>query len=376
MRHQFFRSKGFWIVVFVLLTATTASYPIWMTWGAGNPLLAQRAPQSSHAGELATATVPATKNSPHTVELGTAVRLDPLTTEAEYRDTLLSHFTSVTPENALDFRYSEPRPGGYDFAAADAIVNFAHDHNLSIFGNGLVWFQAVPDWLKNGNYTRAQVIAILRSHIFTVVSRYRGRIDSWEVVDEALTPDGSALRDSFWLQTIGPDYIAMAFQWAHEADPDAALYYNEYGIEMPGPKFDALYALLKSLIKQHVPISGVGFQMHEDLTFGKPTMKGVAINFSRISALGLKIRITEMDVGSVMGSNLQEKLTEQANRYGTMATLCMLTKACVAFTVWGLTDKYTWIDAFYHRQDMPLLFDSNYKPKPAFYAVRSALKTP
>ena len=380
MHHQFFRSKGFWIAVCVVLTATVAFYPVWMTWGPKNAVSAPRTSQPHNAGEQATATVSATagttKNLPRTVELGTAVRVSPLLAEAPYQDTLLSHFTSVTPENALDFNYTEPRPGVYVLTAPDTIVAFAHTHNLSVFGNGLVWFQAVPNWLKNGGYTRAQVIAILRSHIFTVVSHYRGLITSWDVVDEALSSDGSGLRDSFWLQAIGPDYIAMAFQWAHEADPDASLYYNEYGIETPGKKFDALYALVTSFIKQGVPISGVGFQMHEDLAFGRPSIKGVATNFARISALGLKVRITEMDVRSVMGSNLQAKLAEQASLYGAMATLCMQTRACVAFTVWGLTDKYTWIDALLHRQDNPLLFDTNYRPKPAFYAVRDALKTP
>lgn len=384
--------KWLWLVAVLVVLVSAGTYPLWTTWITGitqatntSATTPQRHPLaadsrgSAAASSLATAQAIAQtqKKRPYRVELGTAVQLDVLTSETPYRDTLTSHFTSITPENALDFRWTEPGPGVYDFKAADDLVDFAVAHNMTVFGNGLVWYQAVPDWLKNGQYTRSQVIAILHDHIYTVMSRYRGRIDSWEVVNEALSNDGSALRDNFWLQKIGPDYIAMAFRWAREADPDATLYYNDYGAEMPGPKFEALYNLVTGLKKEGTPISGVGFQMHVNLSYLKPTMQGVSANFVRINSLGLKIRITEMDVRGLTGNGAtQQQLDEQANLYGSMATLCMHTKACVALTVWGVTDKYTWIDALFHTEDRPLLFDRSYRPKPAFYAVRYALKTP
>jgi endo-1,4-beta-xylanase len=303
--------------------------------------------------------------------LGAAVDSNHLLHDSQYRATLQSNFSLVVPENELKFEATEPEQGAFDFSRGDALINFAHEHGMWVRGHTLVWGEHLPTWLTAGQFTRDQVIDILRIHIQTVVRHYRGNLISWDVVNEPF--DGNYLRDTFWMHTIGPDYIAMAFKWAHEADPDAKLFLNDFGDDEIGPKFDAIYHLVTTLRSQGVPINGVGMEMH--IGFGAPAdPHAVSMNMSRLKAAGLEVAVTEIDVQtSKLPGTMDDKLREQATIYGAMATACRQAGNCHAFVSWGVTDRLTWLTHIVGPHEAPLLFDENYQPKPAFFAVKDAL---
>ena len=200
----------------------------------------------------------------------------------------------VTPEVSMKFDATKPERGYYDFTEGDILVAFAKAHNMQVRGHNLVWYMALPSWLTTGHFTRDELISILHDHIFAEVSHYRGQVNIWDVVNEAINNDGS-LRDSIWSRGIGHDYLDLAFRWAHEANPQARLFYNDYGGEGLGQKSNAIYNLVAGMIKRGVPINGVGLQMHVSLD-GYPPPQDVLSNMKRLAALGLEVQITEMDV--------------------------------------------------------------------------------
>ncbi len=311
----------------------------------------------------------------HGIAIGTAVNIQALQSGPEYQDTLSREFNIVTPENAMKFANIHPNPGVYDFHDADTIVAFAHAHGMQVRGHTLVWYRVVPAWVENGHYTRNELKAILKDHIMTVVSHYRGQVNIWDVVNEAIASDGT-LRNTLWLRGIGPDYIDLAFRWAHEANPQAQLFYNDFAAEGLGRKSDAVYALVKGMLQRGVPISGVGLQMH--LSLNKvPAMRDVLANMNRLAALGLQVHITEMDV-EIQGASgtLEEKLTRQAIIYRDMLEVCLSAPNCNAFVMWGFTDRYSWIPLSTGHADSPLIFDEEYRPKPAYAALISELHNP
>ncbi|HZS75573.1 MAG TPA: endo-1,4-beta-xylanase [Ktedonobacteraceae bacterium] len=304
--------------------------------------------------------------------IGTTVNMDALQDEAQYSRTLATEFNMVTPEVVMKFDATEPQSDVFNFAEGDRLLSYAQAHGMQVRGHNLVWYTALPDWLTKGKFSRDQLIAILREHILTEVSHYRGQVNIWDVVNEALNDDGT-LRNSIWLQGIGSDYLAMAFRWAHQANPQARLFYNDYGGEGLGPKSDAIYALVKNLLQQGVPINGVGLQMHVSID-SYPRPQDVLANMRRLEALGLEVQITEMDV-KIQGDTrpMQEKLKIQAGVYQDMLSVCLVEKRCTAFVMWGFTDLHSWIPAFTHHADAPLIFDVDYHPKPAFYALINVL---
>ncbi len=307
------------------------------------------------------------------IAIGAAMNMDAYNSDPRYGQVLGSQFDMVTPENVMKWNAVHPAPHTYTFAQADELVAFAQAHHMQIRGHNLVWYQALPSWLTSGTYTRAQLMAILKDHIFTVVSHFRKTVNIWDVVNEAVADDGS-LRQSIWLKDIGPDYIDWAFRWAHEANPQAHLFYNDYGGEGLGVKSDAIYTLVKGMLQHGVPIYGVGLQMHTSIV-SPPVMQQVIENMQRLAALGLKVQITEMDV-KVQGDPrpMAQRLQAQAQVYRSMLTACLTVKACEAFVMWGFTDRYSWIPAATGHADAPLIFDTQYRPKPAYYALLQILK--
>jgi endo-1,4-beta-xylanase len=307
--------------------------------------------------------------------IGTALDFAALQNEPPYRQALAEQFNMVTAEDSMKFDHTEPQPGVYTFAQGDAIVAFAHAHGITVRGHNLVWYRALPAWVANGTFTRDQLINILRDHIMTEVSHYRGQVNIWDVVNEAIDDNGN-LRDSIWLRVIGPDYIDMAFRWAHEANPQALLFYNDYGGEGLSHKSDAIYALVQGLVARGVPINGVGLQMHVALN-RYPSSRDLLANMQRLAALGLQVQITEMDV-SMQGDPrpMQQKLQAQASIYSQALSTCLSFAPCTAFVMWGFTDAYSWIPAATGHPDYPLIFDASYHPKPAYYALLGVLRTP
>lgn len=306
--------------------------------------------------------------------IGTAVDVDALRDEPLYRTTLAREFNSVTPENAMKFRNLSRAPNQYDFSDADTMVDFALANDMQIRGHTLVWHQALPDWLTSGNFSKDDIQTILIRHIHTLVGRYQDKIAIWDVVNEAVNYDGH-LRDSLWLEALGKNYIEMAFRAAHEADPQAKLFYSDYDGEALNTKSNAIYTLMKELLERDTPIDGVAFHLHIRLD-DIPNWDDVQSNIQRLQALGLEVQMSEVDVRTQdVNLLVAEKIVQQADVYGAAAHVCLGTTACTSFSTWGFTDLHTWINGLTGTPDLPLLFDADYQPKPAYQAVSDALRT-
>ncbi len=307
-----------------------------------------------------------------------------------------AQFNTISPENVLKWESIHPQPGQYDFGAADRYVEFGRKNGMFIVGHTLVWHSQTPEWVfqdDQGNpVDRKTLLARLHDHISTVVGRYKGRIGGWDVVNEALNEDGS-LRESRWQKIIGDDYLLQAYQFAHEADPQAELYYNDYSLENK-PKRDGAIALIKKLQAQGVHIAGVGLQGHYKLDWPDTTQEDETIE--AFCPLGVKVMITELDIDVLppatgsqtaevsMNFALQSKLNPYTNglpdevqqqlarRYANLFAVYVRHRDCVSrVTFWGVSDKDSWLNRWpvKDRTAYPLLFNRAGNPKTAFNAV-------
>ncbi|MEY9868460.1 endo-1,4-beta-xylanase [Peribacillus sp. B2I2] len=305
--------------------------------------------------------------------IGTSIASLPFLKDKEYRSVISREFNVVTIENDLKFARVHPQKETYNFLIPDLMVEYGIENNISIRGHTLVWHNQIPDWITQVQYSKDELKSILKSHIQTVVKRYKGKIYAWDVVNEAIDNDGN-LRRNIWMNVIGPEYIELAFRWAHEADPNAQLYYNDYGNESINSKSDATYKLMKKLKANGVPIDGVGFQFHTSINT-KHNYTEIKNNFSRFNKLGLKTEITELDV-KVQNSplSMERKLEEQAKVYSNLLEVCLKAEKCNTFITWGVTDKYTWIPMYTGNEDYPLLFTDDYKKKPSYDVIYNKLQ--
>ncbi len=320
--------------------------------------------------------------SKHKIFVGTAVE-PRFFEEPEYRQILGDEFSVIEPENGMKFASIHPRPdtgpNPYDFVGPDALVAFAKSHKIKVRGHTLVWHSQQPRWVTNGSLTPVELSSILRKHIQTVVGRYRKSIYAWDVVNEAFNDNGS-LRSTVWFdhpgigfEHQGTAYIEQAFRWAREADPRAKLFYNDYSAETIDPKSDAIFAMAQDFKKRHVPLDGIGLQMHCDLSFSRPeVLRSFEANMQRIADLGLDIHITELDIR--LHDDTSASLSAQAELYSKIIQICRRQPRCTLIQFWGFTDKHTWIPGFYRGQGWPLLWDSQYVKKPAYESVLSNLK--
>jgi endo-1,4-beta-xylanase len=336
-------------------------------------------------------------------------------------------FSQISPENDLKWSLIHPREGadGYDFGPADAYVDFGLKHHLYIVGHTLVWHGQTPRWVFAGTTpladashapapappppangaganpggggfgggfrfdgpraTRDELLQRMREHIHTVVGRYKGKIKVWDVVNEALA-DGepNTLRNSLWLQIIGPDFIAKAFQYAHEADPDAILRYNDYGLENPA-KRQKLITLIKELQAQKVPVMAIGTQTHVNVSW--PTFEEEDRSLTELETLGLPIHVTELDVNgaqrgqrntgadvagnaaTTQGGLVEDTDQRLAEQYARLFKAFLKHRSVKVVTFWGINDGVSW-----RRSGKPLLFDTDDQPKPAFDAVIRAAR--
>jgi endo-1,4-beta-xylanase len=364
--------------------------------------------------------------------VGTAVNRSMVTGGAAFRRSaeqnakdialIKDQFNQISPENDLKWQLIHPREGvdGYDFGPADAFVNFGLSNNMALVGHTLVWHSQTPNWVFAGTNppptnatsvaaantnspatnrfgrggfgggfgryngpraTRDELLQRMSNHIHTVVGRYKGKVKVWDVMNEALA-DGqgtNVLRNSLWLEIIGPDFIAKAFEYAHEADPDAILRYNDYGLENAA-KRKKLIILIKSLQSQKVPVHAIGSQAHVNVSMSFETMDQA---LREIAALGLPIHITELDVNSAAGGQrglgadiannaaaTQGGLVSDADKKladayaGIFRAFVKHRDSVKMITFWGANDAVSW-----RANGKPLLFDGNDQPKPAFDAV-------
>jgi endo-1,4-beta-xylanase len=291
--------------------------------------------------------------------LGAAVEPRHAREDGAYRERLITRFTSVTPENAMKWTVIHPEPRRFDFSGADTLVAFAGKTGKRIRGHTLVWDQ-LPPWLEDRDWEPRELRRVLRRHISTVAGRYRGRIAEWDVVNEPLTADGG-WKPNIWYRTLGPGYVEFAFRAARRADPQARLFLNEIAAER-GRKSRALIALARVLRRRGVPIDGVGFQHH---TTGRlaPSPARLHRLFRATHRSRLLAAITELDVG-----NAEE--ARQARVYGNVARACAAAPNCTGVTVWGVTDRWSWVGP----EAGALPYDEDGRPKPALEALVAPLR--
>jgi endo-1,4-beta-xylanase len=290
--------------------------------------------------------------------------------EHDYERVLASEFNYATPENALKWKGVQPEKERWDFARADLVMRAAEDAGMAVKGHTLVWHEALPEYVSA--LDAAELEKELETHIHTLVDHYKGRIVAWDVLNEAIASDGKGLRSSVFLERLGSSYIAKLYRWAHEADPQAVLIYNDYEIEQINDKSDRVYELASSLLDAGVPLHGVGLQMHLCAQH-MPSIQSIADNIGRFGELGLRVNVSEMDVRiRLLPGTLEERLARQERAYYEVVKTCVESSACDAVTFWGFTDAHSWVDRFFGEDD-PLLFDAGYRPKPAYFGVLRAL---
>ncbi|MHA0857361.1 endo-1,4-beta-xylanase [Paenibacillus sp. CMAA1364] len=314
-------------------------------------------------------------------KIGAAV--NPLTIQSQ-EQLLTHHFNSITAENEMKFINLHPEEDVYTFDDADRLVAFARKNEMAMRGHTLVWHNQTSDWLfqnKDGSSVSKDVLLErLKEHIQVVVKRYKQDIYAWDVVNEVIADEGDELlRQSKWLDIVGPDFISKAFQYAHEADPKALLFYNDYNESQPH-KRDKMYKLLKSLLDEGTPLHGVGLQAHWNLY--DPSLDDIRAAIEKYASLGLQLHLTELDVSIFRFEDLrtdlksppEELLEKQAELYGAVFKLLReYRKEISSVTFWGAADDYTWLDNFpvSGRKNWPFLFDEQHRPKPAFYRISS-----
>jgi endo-1,4-beta-xylanase len=303
----------------------------------------------------------------------------PYFSDPNYVQALGGEYNLIVPENDLKFAEAEPSKDQYNFCAADQLLAFANANGMKMRGHNLVWSQYNPSWLTSGGFTSSQALTILQNHINTVVGHYKGQLPDWDVVNEALSNSAPYGLDqtSFWYQQLGSGYLDTAFQLAHAADPNAKLFYNDYGGEGAGAKSDAIYALVQGMISRGVPINGVGLEMHLTLS-GPPSESDISANMARLGKLGLEVHVSEMDVRVPVDSNgnaSAANLAAQATLYQNVFAACQANSNCTEFLTWGVTDLHSWIPGSFPGFGAGLLLDQQYNRKPAYTSISSALQT-
>ncbi|TDD49070.1 beta-1 4-xylanase [Nonomuraea terrae] len=301
--------------------------------------------------------------------IGTALATGPLSDEASYRTIAGGEFNQVTAENAMKWDATEPSQNQFTFSGADAVVNFATQNGQQVHGHTLVWHNQTPGWVQNLGATAMR--DAMRNHISRVVGRYADNpaVVSWDVVNEVFEENGD-FRRSFWYNTLGESYIADAFRAARAADPDARLCINDYNVEGINAKSTAMYDLVSELRDQGVPVDCVGFQGHLATQYGFPN--DLRQNLQRFAALGVQVRITELDVRIQMPRSAAKDAT-QATYYRDVVNACLAVTACAGVTIWGFTDRYSWVPDQFPSEGAALIYDENYQPKPSYTAVHDAL---
>jgi endo-1,4-beta-xylanase len=310
---------------------------------------------------------------------------DLLEVEPGYAETLAREYGMLEPENAMKWMGLHRMRDEYDFAAADRLVTFAAEHGMKVRGHTLCWGLSNPSWVEAyRNRSPEEVAALLHEHIRTVVTRYRGRVFAWDVVNEAFDNDAGGegrIRDSVWynrpgIGQEGTGFIEQAFRWARESDPDALLFYNENNILEENRKFSAVFRMMRDFLARGVPVGGVGLQVHLR-TGGASQIEGLDRVVTRFTGLGLLVHFTEVDVAvpvDAAGAASSQDLKRQAAIYARLLKICLRHKGCTAFQTWGFTDRHSWIPSYLPGLGAALPFDQDNRPKPAYNAMLRVLQ--
>ncbi|TGO13024.1 hypothetical protein BTUL_0078g00330 [Botrytis tulipae] len=294
-------------------------------------------------------------------------------TDAQYTAILSnnSQFGQITPGNTQKWQYIEPTQNTFSYTQGDVVVDFAEKNDQLLRCHNLVWYNQLPSWVTSGTWTNETLIAVLKNHIKNEVTYYKGKCYAWDVVNEAFNDDGT-WRSFIFHDTIGPEYIPIAFETAALYDPDVKLYYNDYNIESSGAKATAALNLVKSLQARGIKIDGVGFQAHF-IVGSTPSESALATTLKSFTALDVEVAYTELDVRFSTLPPTAAGLAQQGVDYANTVNACLSVDGCVGITIWDFTDAYSWIPSTFSGQGDACLWYANYTVHPAYNNVVAAL---
>ncbi len=299
----------------------------------------------------------------------------------------LKNFNSITAGNAMKMYSIARDQEKYNFDAPDRMLEFAQKNNHRLFGHTLIWHSGTPQWVQELAEKNPEALDdFMKDYIQTYVGRYKGKVDGWDVVNEGMNTVGGEYRETMWYNALGKDYIAKAFRYAHEADPDAILFYNDFNIERDTLKLRGVLNMIKDLKSQGVPISGLGFQMHLRMDIPDEI---IAYTLKKAAETGLQIHLSEVDIifnkhDDTRGGGVQiydevtdEMLQQQKEKYKNLVLMyrtLIPREQQYGITFWGFADKYSWIDYFFKIDDWPCIYNDSLKPKPAYYGFAEGLQ--
>ncbi len=319
--------------------------------------------------------------------IGTAIKINTLLKDSTLQDLQTKNFNSITSASDMKMNRILTSEDNYDWSRIDKIVDYAQLNNQRLFGHNLIWHSSTPKWVEE----KALIDSIwldtfMKDYITKYVSRYKGKVAAWDVVNEGLESHGGNIRKTMWYNVLGKDYIAKAFTYAHEADPNAILFYNDFNIERDTLKLNATLKLVNELKNQGVPIHGIGFQMHIRMDIPDET---IAYALKKAAATGLQIHLSEVDIifnkhddTRLGGIQIYDEITDemkaaQAEKYKNLVLMyrkIVPKEQQYGITFWDFTDRDSWINGFFNLNDWPTLYDENLEPKPAYFGFLEGLK--
>lgn len=318
--------------------------------------------------------------------IGGAIEIRQIAKDTVLKKIIQENFNSITATSDMKMYNILPQEGNYNWRQADSLVSFSTKNNLRLFGHTLVWHSGTPEWVaEKGSKDSLWLAHFLKEYIQTYVGKYKGQVAAWDVVNEGFETQGGDYRKSLWFEVLGKDYIANAFRYAHEADPEAELFYNDFNLERDTSKLNGVLSMVEELKQNGVPITGLGVQMHLRMDIPNALIRE---SVRKMAATGLKIHFSELDIifnthddtrkgGVQLYKELTpEMLKQQAAKYKEVALIYreeVPESQQFGITFWDFTDRDTWINPFFGLNDWPTIFDENLKPKPAFYGFKEGL---
>ncbi|KAH6912913.1 glycosyl hydrolase family 10 protein [Coprinopsis sp. MPI-PUGE-AT-0042] len=288
--------------------------------------------------------------------------------DGSVQNILNAEFGVITAENSMKWDATEPNRGQFNWGGADNVANWATSRGKLIRGHTLVWHSQLPGWVSNIGDS-STLTSVIQNHVNQVAGRYKGKIYHWDVCNEVFEDNGS-FRNSVFYRVLGENFIDIAFRATRSIDPNAKLYINDYNLDYAGPKLEGMVSLIGRLKGRGTPIDGVGTQAH--LVSGK--LNNFQGTIERLASTGLEVAITELDI-RIPKSVDSSKLAQQQRDYEAVTKACLNVPACVGITIWGVSDRHSWVDSTFPNDDSPLLWDDNYGRKSAYTGVTSAINS-
>ena len=321
-----------------------------------------------------------------TFPIGTAININSLLNDAKLQKLQIENFNSITATSDMKMHAILPAENKYNWKTADTILYYAKKHNQRLFGHNLIWHSSTPRWVREkGEKDSVWLGDFMQKYIKTYVKRYKGKVAAWDVVNEAFESSGGNYRETLWYKKLGKSYIEKAFTYAHEADPNAVLFYNDFNIERDTVKLNAVLNMVNEFKAKGVPISGIGFQMHIRMDIPDEM---IAYSLKKAAATGLQIHISELDI--IFNTHNDERLggienysvltnemkQAQAEKYKSLIKMykdIVPKEQQFGITFWDFTDRDSWIKGFFNMKDWPCIYNDSLQPKPAYFGVLDGL---